>query len=262
MKKRVLLALCVCAVAMGAALLAIAQEQIATAADLMQSDAEFDAGRLLSFDPAATLNGEDLFGIDNSDLSGDESIGLNDSLNYADAADLQSTSVLLPQDMTASPQNLPGEAPAASQGDAPGWPQTTAETTLAGRASNPPSSGHWVDVNLSQQKVTAYIGSTPIKTVWTSTGTRIHPTVVGTFRVWIKIRSTRMSGGSRARGDYYSLPNVPYVMYFYRGYGLHGTYWHHNFGHPMSHGCVNLTIADSAWFYNFGFVGMVVRTHY
>ena len=68
--------------------------------------------------------------------------------------------------------------------------------------------------------------------------------------------------GSRARGDYYSLPNVPYVMYFYRGYALHGTYWHRNFGHTMSHGCVNLTIADSAWFYNFGFVGMPVRSHY
>ena len=39
--------------------------------------------------------------------------------------------------------------------------------------------------------------------------------------------------------DYY-LPNVPYVMYFYQGYALHGTYWHSNFGRPMSHGCVNL----------------------
>ena len=128
--------------------------------------------------------------------------------------------------------------------------------------SNPPTQGHWVDVNISRQKVTAYIGSTPIKTVWTSTGTRVHPTVVGTFRVWIKLPSTRMRGGSRARGDYYNLPNVPSVMYFYRGFALHGTYWHRNFGHPMSHGCVNLTIADSAWFYKFGFVGMIVRTHY
>ena len=47
----------------------------------------------------------------------------------------------------------------------------------------------------------------------------------------------------------YDLPNVPYVMYFYRGYGLHGTYWHNNFGTPMSHGCVNLTLADAKWLY-------------
>jgi lipoprotein-anchoring transpeptidase ErfK/SrfK len=271
MKKRVLLALCVCAVAMGAALLAIAQEQIATAADLMQSDAEFDAARLLTFDPAATLNGEDLFGIDESDVYADSAAAaMDDSLSVADAVSLQSDAISLPQDSILSlpkdvmpaPVALPGSAPADSQDAAAGWPYTTAETKLAGRVSNPPSSGHWVDVNLSRQQVTAYIGSTPIKTVWTSTGTRIHPTVVGTFRVWIKLRSTRMSGGSRARGDYYSLPNVPWVMYFYRGYALHGAYWHHNFGHVMSHGCVNLTIPDSAWFYNFGFVGMPVRSHY
>ena len=41
-------------------------------------------------------------------------------------------------------------------------------------------------------------------------------------------------------GPGYYLPGVPYVMYFYQGYGLHGTYWHDNFGQPMSHGCVNL----------------------
>jgi lipoprotein-anchoring transpeptidase ErfK/SrfK len=262
MKNRILLGLCVCAVALGAALLAVAQEQIATAADLMQSDAEFDAARLLTFDPAATLNGEDLFGIDDSDSYGADAIGLNDSIDHAGDVSLPPGAVTFPQDVMPAPQVLPGENPVAAQDSAPGWPNTTAQTTLAGPVSNPPTQGHWVDVNLSRQKVTAYIGSTPIKTVWTSTGTRIHPTVAGTFRVWIKLRSTRMSGGSRARGDYYSLPNVPWVMYFYRGYGLHGTYWHRNFGHPMSHGCVNLTIADSAWFYNFGFVGMIVRTHY
>ena len=26
----------------------------------------------------------------------------------------------------------------------------------------------------------------------------------------------------------------------WKGYGLHGTYWHNDFGHPHSHGCVNL----------------------
>ena len=54
-----------------------------------------------------------------------------------------------------------------------------------------------------------------------------------------------MEGGSGKY--YYNLPNVPFVMYFqndqvpgWRGYGLHGTYWHNVFGTQRSHGCVNL----------------------
>ena len=56
-----------------------------------------------------------------------------------------------------------------------------------------------------------------------------------------------MAGGSGA--DAYDLPNVPYVMYFYQDYGLHGAYWHNNFGHPMSHGCVNERIVDAKALY-------------
>jgi lipoprotein-anchoring transpeptidase ErfK/SrfK len=63
-------------------------------------------------------------------------------------------------------------------------------------------------------------------------------------------------------GPGYYLPNVPYVMYFYEGYGLHGTYWHNNFGHPMSHGCVNFTIEDAGWLFDFASVGTVVNLHY
>ena len=65
-----------------------------------------------------------------------------------------------------------------------------------------------------------------------------------------------MEGGSSAIGTYYYLPNVPYVMFFYndevskgRGFSLHGTYWHNNFGHPMSHGCVNLRVEDAEKLY-------------
>lgn len=47
-------------------------------------------------------------------------------------------------------------------------------------------------------------------------------------------------------GPGYDLPNVPYTMYFYQGYGLHGTYWHNNFGTPMSHGCVNMPTPERA----------------
>ena len=55
-----------------------------------------------------------------------------------------------------------------------------------------------------------------------------------------------MSGGSKELGTYYYLPNVPNNMFFYKGYAIHGAYWHNNFGHPMSHGCVNEPLANAA----------------
>lgn len=65
-----------------------------------------------------------------------------------------------------------------------------------------------------------------------------------------------MEGGNKAWGTYYNLPNVPYTMYFYnnevpktRGYGIHGAYWHNNFGHPMSHRCVNMKPEESEKLY-------------
>ena len=61
--------------------------------------------------------------------------------------------------------------------------------------------------------------------------------------------------------DYY-LPDVPYVMYFYKGYGIHGTYWHSNFGNPMSRGCVNMETSEAGWLYNWAFVGIPVNVHY
>jgi lipoprotein-anchoring transpeptidase ErfK/SrfK len=115
---------------------------------------------------------------------------------------------------------------------------------------------HWIDVDLSQQMVYAYAGDTVVNSFVVSTGTWMTPTVTGKYKIWIKLRYSDMSGP-----DYY-LPNVPYVMYFYKGYGLHGTYWHNNFGTPMSHGCVNLSIPDAEWLYNFAYEGTVVNVHY
>ena len=118
----------------------------------------------------------------------------------------------------------------------------------------------WIDVNLSNQLLTAYEGQTPVMQTYVSTGEWDTPTVVGTFRIYVKHDSARMYGN--IGGEYYDLPNVPHVMYFYGGYGLHGTYWHSNFGTPMSHGCVNLSQGDAAWLYNWASVGTKVVTHY
>lgn len=114
----------------------------------------------------------------------------------------------------------------------------------------------WIDVNLSEQHVYAYEGGQVVGDFIASTGTWDHPTVTGQYYIYVKYRYTDMSGPG------YYLANVPYTMYFYKGYGLHGTYWHNNFGVPMSHGCVNLRTADAGWLYNWASVGTLVNVHY
>ncbi len=113
----------------------------------------------------------------------------------------------------------------------------------------------WIDVDLSSQSVAAYQGDVLESSFIVSTGTWQHPTVTGNYHIYVKYRYADMAGPG------YYLPDVPYVMYFYKGYGLHGTYWHNNFGTPMSHGCINFSIGDAGWLYNFASVGTLVRVH-
>lgn len=106
----------------------------------------------------------------------------------------------------------------------------------------------WIDIDLSTQTLRAMEGDRVIYEFKISSG-KWAPTPVGEYRIWIKLRYTKMSGGSKEKHTYYYLPNVPYVMYFYQGYGIHGAYWHNNFGQPMSHGCVNMAIPDAEKMY-------------
>jgi lipoprotein-anchoring transpeptidase ErfK/SrfK len=126
--------------------------------------------------------------------------------------------------------------------------------------ANAPTTGKWIDINVSNQTITAYDGTTPLKTVIVSTGVARTPTVLGTYKIQRKYPSVRMTGGTPGI-DFYDLPNVPYSMFFYQGYAIHGTYWHTNFGTPMSHGCVNLPTEEAKWFYEWAEIGTPVVSH-
>ena len=102
----------------------------------------------------------------------------------------------------------------------------------------------WLEIDLSSQRITAWEGDRAIKTVTVSTGKARTPTPTGVWRINTKLRSTRM------RGPGYDTPNVPYTMYYYRGYAVHGAYWHNSFGTPVSRGCTNLPVDQARWFYN------------
>jgi lipoprotein-anchoring transpeptidase ErfK/SrfK len=114
----------------------------------------------------------------------------------------------------------------------------------------------WIDVDLTNQYLQVYKGKNLLNGFVVSTGTWQHPTVTGQYQIYVKYPAADMAGPG------YYLPSVPYVMYFYKGYGIHGTYWHNNFGTPMSHGCINLRTADAEWVYNKASVGTLVNIHY
>ena len=137
-------------------------------------------------------------------------------------------------------------------------PTPTQQPTRASLPEIPNDIGQderWIGIDLSEQRLYAYQGQTIVRSFLVSTGTWRTPTPIGRFAVWIKLRYTDMSGPG------YYLPDVPYTMYFYKDYGIHGTYWHNNFGTPMSHGCVNMVTAEAGWLYNWSHLGIVVVVH-
>ncbi|MBU1931270.1 L,D-transpeptidase [Patescibacteria group bacterium] len=112
-----------------------------------------------------------------------------------------------------------------------------------------------IEIDLTNQRLYAFEDSRLVYNFLISSG-KWGRTPTGHFTIWVKLRYTKMEGGSQALNTYYYLPNVPYVMFFYnqdipkyRGFGIHGTYWHSNFGQPMSHGCINMNTEEAAQLY-------------
>jgi lipoprotein-anchoring transpeptidase ErfK/SrfK len=113
--------------------------------------------------------------------------------------------------------------------------------------------GKWIEILTDEQRLVAWEDGRMVLSTPVSTGVRRTPTPKGTFRIYRKYQRQRMTGRD------YDLPNVPWVMYFRKGgFAIHGTYWHSNFGRPMSHGCVNMPTGDAAWLYQWAPTGTVV----
>jgi hypothetical protein len=79
------------------------------------------------------------------------------------------------------------------------------------------------------------------------------PTITpsGQFFIEVKMPSRHMGDG-RITPDLeaYELPGVPWVSFFTAtGIAFHGTYWHNDFGRPMSHGCINMDTREALWLY-------------
>ncbi|MBF2075302.1 MAG: L,D-transpeptidase [Synechococcales cyanobacterium C42_A2020_086] len=114
------------------------------------------------------------------------------------------------------------------------------------------SSEAWIQIDLSDQRLIAWEGNTPVFSVTVSTGRASNMediTPTGVYAIENKYRTARM------QGETYDIPDVPYTMYFSGSYAIHGAYWHDNFGSPVSSGCINVPVEQAAWLFNWATIG-------
>lgn len=109
--------------------------------------------------------------------------------------------------------------------------------------------GRWIAVDVSEQVLTAYQDDTLVFATLISSGKAPRTTRTGLNRIYLRQLTGDMSGGM-GTPDAYNIYDVPYVMYFNSGMALHGAPWHNNFGRVMSHGCVNMTMTDAHWLFD------------
>jgi hypothetical protein len=118
------------------------------------------------------------------------------------------------------------------------------------------NNGRWIAVNLYQQTLAVYDNNQLVFATLIATGADPYFTQPGTFQIYEKKELETMTGAFESgKTDYYYLENVPWTMYFDQSRALHGAYWRALFGYTQSHGCVNLSVGDSHWLYNWANVG-------
>jgi lipoprotein-anchoring transpeptidase ErfK/SrfK len=117
------------------------------------------------------------------------------------------------------------------------------------------SGDRWIEINTTTQRLFAWEGDTLVHAVIVSTGAPGYATPSGRFAI------QSMHPTARMRGADYDVPDVPFVMYYDGNYGIHGAYWHHRFGTPVSHGCTNVAVDHAEWLFNWADIGVPVVVH-
>jgi lipoprotein-anchoring transpeptidase ErfK/SrfK len=130
-------------------------------------------------------------------------------------------------------------------------------TTTAPEGSN--NAIRWIDVNLAEQTLAVYDHNQLIFATFIASGQEPFWTKPGLFQIQQKKESETMRNNDPS--DFYYLENVPWTMYFDGPRALHGAYWRTRFGYAQSHGCVNLSIGDAHWLYDWANVGDWVFVH-
>ncbi len=142
---------------------------------------------------------------------------------------------------TATITPLPSATPLPT---ATATPSPTPLPTWATAAFLPlPLEEKWIEVDLTQQMLYAWEGTETVYSTEISSGKDDTPTRVGRFRIRSKHVSQHLVGPG------YSLPDVPFVMYYSGAFAIHAAYWHDQWGAPVSHGCINMRREDAQWLF-------------
>jgi lipoprotein-anchoring transpeptidase ErfK/SrfK len=121
------------------------------------------------------------------------------------------------------------------------------------------TTGRWIDVDLAEQTLAVYDNHRLVFATVIASGLEPFWTRPGLFQIYLKKEAETMRNNDPT--DYYYLDNVPWTMYFDKARALHGAYWRTYFGYPQSHGCVNLSVGDSHWLFNWAHEGDFVHVH-
>lgn len=124
------------------------------------------------------------------------------------------------------------------------------------------TNGRWIDIDLAEQTLTVYENNQLVFASLVATGMEPYWTRPGLFQIYSMKETENMSGAFEAdRSDYYYLEKVPYTLYFDKARAIHGAYWRTSLGYEQSHGCVNMSIGDAAWVFNWASEGDWVYVH-
>lgn len=121
------------------------------------------------------------------------------------------------------------------------------------------TTGRWIDVDLAEQTLAVYDNYQLVFATVIASGLEPFWTRPGLFQIYQKKETETMRNNDPT--DYYYLDNVPWTMYFDKARALHGAYWRTRFGYPQSHGCVNLSVGDAHWLFNWAHEGDFVYVH-
>ncbi len=128
------------------------------------------------------------------------------------------------------------------------------------RPDRVPRDAKWIHVDLAEQTLVAYEGDTPVLATLVSSGKEGYDTPRGTFQIGEKYVSITMNGDDPVEG-FYEVEEVPWTMYYWNSFALHGAYWHDGFGQVRSHGCTNVPPPDARWLYNWTTPGVPGTWH-
>jgi len=144
------------------------------------------------------------------------------------------------------------------------WVDRTKIRVLSPKSEAPEGvdNGRWIEINLEEQVLSVYENNQLIFATLIATGYEPYYTQPGLFQIYEKLDFETMQGSfSAGKTDFYYLENVPWTLYYDGPRAIHGAYWRTYFGYEQSHGCVNLSIGDSRWVYEWAEVGDYVYVH-